>query len=65
MLNQLGSGSTSCLTPAVETERLMRSNERQDRSVLFFVNLQLQAPCSWICSSYPQVAAIQPGIIYQ
>ena len=34
MLNQLGSGSISCLRPEVETERLVRSNERQDhRSV--------------------------------
>ena len=30
MLNQFGSGSISCLRPAVETERLVRSNERQD-----------------------------------
>ena len=37
MLNQLGSGSISCLQLAVETESLVRSNERQvDRSVLFF-----------------------------
>ena len=36
MLNQLGSGSISCLRLAVENERLARSNERQDhRSVLF------------------------------
>ena len=35
MLNQLGSGSTTCLRPAVETKQLVRSNERQDRSVHF------------------------------
>ena len=36
MPNQLGSGSISCLRPAVETEHLVQSNERQDHwSVLF------------------------------
>ena len=50
MLNQLGKCSISCLRPAIKTERLVRSNERQDqRSVLLFVNLQSQAPCTWTC----------------
>ena len=36
MLNQLGSGSVSCLRPAVVTESFVRYTERQDhRSVLF------------------------------
>ena len=35
MLNQLGSGSTCCLRPAVETEHLVRSNERQNNRSFF------------------------------
>ena len=35
MLNQIGSGSISCLRLAVEPVRLVRSNERQDLNPFF------------------------------
>ena len=65
MLNQLGSGSISCLRPAVETERLVRYNERQNhRSVLFLWTyctdrVYLEMLKQFV---YPQVA-FQPSII--
>ena len=66
MLNQLGSGSISCLRPAVETERLVRSNERQDhRSVLFICEFTVTGPVDLDMLEqfkYTQVAAFQPII---
>ena len=69
-LNQLGSGSISCLRPGVKTERLVRSNERQDhRSDLCFLcehtvtdPMYLEILEQFV---YPQVSAFQPSIIYQ
>ena len=57
------------LTTAVETERLVRSNERQDhRFVLFFCDPTVTGPVYLGMLEqfvYPQVASFQPGIIYQ
>ena len=69
MLNELDSGSISCLRPAIETECLVRFNERQDhRSILFFSVPTVTGPVYLEMFEqfvYPQVAAFQPSIIYQ
>ena len=68
MLNQLGSGSISCLRPAVETERLVRSNERQDHRSVLFCESTVTGPVYLDMLEqfkYPQVTAFQPSIIYQ
>ena len=68
MLYYLGSGSIICLQPAVETERLVRSNERQDhRSILFLwtYSHRLRVLGHVDQFVYPKVAPFQPSIIYQ
>ena len=63
MLNQLRSGSISCSRPVVETERLVRSNERQDRrSVLLFCEPRVTGLVYLDMLEqfvYPQVAVFQ------
>ena len=54
--DQLGSGSVSCLRPEVETESLVRSNERQDHRSVYLDMLEQFV--------YPQVTAFQSSIIY-
>ena len=43
-VNQLGSGPICCLQLTVETERLVRSNERQDLNTFFLCEPTVIAP---------------------
>ena len=56
------------LTTAVETERLVRSNERQDHPSVLFCEPTVTGPVYLDMLEqfvYPQIASFQPSIIYK
>ena len=57
MLNQLGSGSISCLRPAVETEHLVWSNERRDYRPFF--------PCEPTITGHVGAGRMPTGTCFQ